>query len=201
MAARDPSSISIAHLRRIELMIAPLRIVLAVVPLWLIYGMFRALSQVDVSSLYQPTIWLTVALVAGGVVRTVVALPAGSDLIFLRQAASVGRIAETVRTHGLRSVLPTPTRLFALKLIDIAIVTPVALVLMMGFVAWGHHLMRLLTDGDPDLFWMTMVFGWSNALVFLGFILIGIRRILTAVRSTNEGDFGMARSLLSAVRP
>lgn len=201
MAARDTRTISIAQLRRIELMIAPLRIVAAVAPLWLIYGMFRTLSQVDVSALYQPTVWLTAALVAAGFVRTAVALPAGSDLIFLRQAASAGRLIDTVRAHGLRSVLPTPTRLFALKLIDVAIVTPIALVLMMGFVAWGHQVVRLLTNGDMELlYWVLMVFGWSNALVFLGFVLAGIRRMLTAVRSTSEEDFRIARSLLSVVK-
>lgn len=200
MVARDTRTISIAQLRRIELMIAPVRIVAAVTPLWLVNGMFRAFSQVDVSVLYEPTLWLTAALVLAGVVRTAVALPAGSDLIFLRQAASAGRLIDTVRAHGLRSVLPTPTRLFALKLIDAAIVTPVALVLMMGFVAWGHQVVSLLTDRDMDFYWVTMVFGWSNALLFLGFIVIGIRRMVTAVRSTSEEDFGIARSLLSTFR-
>lgn len=200
MVERNARSISIVQLRRTELMIAPLRIIAAVTPLWLVYGMFRALSQVDVSALYQPTLWLTLALVAAGAIRTIVALPAGSDLIFLRQAASVGRLIDTVRAHGLRSVLPKPTRITALRLIDVAIVTPVSLVLMMGFVAWGDQLMTLLSNGDPDLYWMTLVFSWANALLFLGFVLVGIRRMVAAVASTSEEDFGVARLLLAALK-
>lgn len=200
MTERGTSIYPIRQLRRLELMIAPLRIAIAVVPLWLIYGMFRELSPVDVSGLYHPTIWLTFGLVVVGLARTAMAFLVGPDHLLFRQAISLGDLFEAIRADGLLSVLPTPTRLFALKLIDVAVVTPIALILMMGFLASGHHVMSLFASEGLASSWMMGIFGWANALLFIGFILIGVRRVVVAVGSANEDDFAMARSILSTFK-
>lgn len=200
MFERDARLFSIVQLRRLELIIAPLRIIITVSALWLIYGMFRTLSQVDVSSLYQPTIWLSVALAVAGVVRTGRAFFVGPDHMLFRQAMSAGHFREATRAGGLRTVLPKPTRLFALKLIDVAVVTPVTLILMMLFLAWGHYVMVMFAAEELAPSWLMSAFDWSNALLFVGFIMIGIRRMVVAVHSANEEDFGVARSILSTFK-
>ncbi|MXN53223.1 hypothetical protein GR158_19150 [Shinella sp. AETb1-6] len=200
MLEQDTRQFSIGQLRRLELMIAPLRVAITVAPLWLIYGMFRALSQVDVSSLFQPTIWLTLALVGAGVIRTALTLVARPGHTLFRQAMSLGHFREAVRASGLRSSLPKPTRLFALKLIDLALVTPAALILLIGFLAGSHHIMSLLTTDDPAPFWLMWAFAWVNALLFLSITVFGALRVVFAIRSAREDDFPTAASILSALK-
>ncbi|SMF23076.1 hypothetical protein SAMN02982989_0030 [Xaviernesmea oryzae] len=196
MLEQDIRQFSIGQLRGLELMIAPLRVAITVAPLWLIYGMFRALSQVDVSSLFQPTIWLTLALVAAGIIRTALTLVVRPDHTLFRHAVSAGHFREAVRRSGLRSSLPKPTRLFALKLIDLAVVTPTALILMIGFLAWGHHIMSLLTIDEPAPAWLMWTFGWVSALLFVGIVLFGTVRMVFSVRCKSEEGFRVA-SILS----
>lgn len=198
MLEQDIRPFSIGQLRRLELMIAPLRVAITVAPLWLIYGMFRALSQVDVSSLFQPTILLTLALVGTGVIRTALTLVARPDHMLFRQAVSAGHFREAVRRSSLRSLLPKPTRLFSLKLVDLAVVTPAALILMIGFLAWGHHIMSLLASDEPS--WLMWAFGWVNALLFVGIVLFGSLRMVFAIRSAREDDFQTAASILSTLK-
>ena len=106
-----------------------------------------------------------------------------------RQAVSLGHFRRAVRARGLRSSLPKPTRLFTLKLIDLAVVTPAVLILMIGFIAWGYHTMSLLTTGEPGPSWLIWAFEWTNALLFAGIVLFAILRMVFSVRSEGEDDF------------
>ncbi|WP_338811419.1 tyrosine-type recombinase/integrase (plasmid) [Agrobacterium leguminum] len=69
-----------------------------------------------------------------------------------------------------------------------------------AFLAWGHYVMAMFAAEELVPTWMMLALGWSNVVMFISFIMIGIRRVTVGIYSANEKDFDTARSILTAFR-
>ncbi|AYM84840.1 hypothetical protein G6L67_24735 [Agrobacterium tumefaciens] len=96
---------SASQLRRVELLIFPLRTFVVIAALWLVHWMWANFSLSDVTVLYQVAIWLSIILATLSVIRTAITMRAEPGHVLLRDAKRSLNAWATLRSGQWRALV------------------------------------------------------------------------------------------------
>lgn len=190
-------SSDLGRLRIFELLLFPLRTLLVITPVWVVYALFQRFSLGDVTGLYDFALWLSIGLALLSTGRTIIALRRQPDSLLLRGAEHTARLLQRSRLQEIARIvrklmievffshpLPAEDRKI-LRRFELFLLTPLR-ILAGAFVFWivNGSLPLLLAEGAGPASLFNLL--WHTIIVLYG-IYVVLQAVVPLIASGGPG--------------